>query len=159
MRWNQLKKQAEDLFSEKVKGRVEVHFTRYRKAGDQPGRGYITLDGKDIWSHDTLSMWDGKSHDLQGQTLYGENEFMDALGELTSKPVQECLQSDNDITKALAMLDRRAGKRTLSKLNLRDEHSMVQFFFNFRCELEGIDRQYDLETGRMARNVNKSLSI
>jgi hypothetical protein len=44
MHWSQLKKRIEALFADTVQGRVELHTTRYHKAHDQMGRGWITID-------------------------------------------------------------------------------------------------------------------
>lgn len=48
MRWSKLKKQLEYFICPCLKGRVEFWVTNYRKAHDQMGRAYITVDGKEI---------------------------------------------------------------------------------------------------------------
>ena len=48
MKWSQLKSRVESLFSDAVKGRVELRLTRYRKANDQFGRGWITIDKAEV---------------------------------------------------------------------------------------------------------------
>jgi len=48
MRWSQLKIQMESFFADSVKGRVELHVTRYHKAPDQYGCAWITIDKKEI---------------------------------------------------------------------------------------------------------------
>ncbi len=48
MRWSKLKKQLEDFICPCLKGRVEFWITNYRKAHDQMGRAYITVDGKEV---------------------------------------------------------------------------------------------------------------
>lgn len=48
MRWSKLKKQLEDFICPCLKGRVEFWITNYRKAHDQMGRTYITVDGKEV---------------------------------------------------------------------------------------------------------------
>ncbi len=50
MKWSQLKKRIESQFAESVVGRVEVHSTRYHKAHDQMGRGWITFDKREVAS-------------------------------------------------------------------------------------------------------------
>lgn len=49
-RWSQLKKAVESHFADKVRGRVELRAAGYRRAYEQEGRGYITLDGEEIWT-------------------------------------------------------------------------------------------------------------
>ncbi len=48
MRWSKLKKQVEDFICPCLRGRVEFWVTNYRKAHDQMGRAYITVDGKEV---------------------------------------------------------------------------------------------------------------
>lgn len=48
MKWSQLKKRVESLFADAVKGRVALLTTRYHKAHDQMGRGWVTFDGREV---------------------------------------------------------------------------------------------------------------
>ena len=50
MRWSKLKQRFEDGLADSAKGRVEVWTTRYRKAHDQEGEGWITIDGQRVHS-------------------------------------------------------------------------------------------------------------
>lgn len=50
MQWSKLKQRVESLFAEAVKGRVALGTTRYHKAHDQMGRGWITFDGREVIS-------------------------------------------------------------------------------------------------------------
>ena len=54
MNWSKLKKQLEDFICPSLKGRVEFWITNYRKAADQLGRAYITVDGKEVINMCTL---------------------------------------------------------------------------------------------------------
>jgi len=54
MRWSKLKKQLEDFICPSLKGRVEFWVTNYRKAHDQMGRAYITVDGREVINMCTL---------------------------------------------------------------------------------------------------------
>jgi len=54
MQWSQLKKRMEETFAESVKGRLEVWVTRYRRAHDQFGEAWITLDKQKIVTMGTL---------------------------------------------------------------------------------------------------------
>jgi len=44
MQWSQLKKRIETGFAESVAGRVEIWSTRYRRAHDDAGEAWITID-------------------------------------------------------------------------------------------------------------------
>jgi hypothetical protein len=53
--------------------------------------------------------------------------------------VEEMLRADSAIVRALAMLDRRLGKRRLARLSLApDEIALVRGCYALRCEAEGI---------------------
>lgn len=57
MIWSRLNKTVEALFVPELQGRVEFRSTNYRKTHDQEGRGYITVDGTEIWSMATLTFF------------------------------------------------------------------------------------------------------
>ncbi|MEM6467235.1 MAG: hypothetical protein AAF679_12140 [Pseudomonadota bacterium] len=68
MRWSKLKQRIEEGFAEKVKGRVEVWSTRYRKAHDEEGEAWITIDGGRVNSMGSLTYlveWYERSRALQ----------------------------------------------------------------------------------------------
>lgn len=48
MQWSQLKKRIEDGFAPAVRGRVQVWNTRYRRAHDDVGEAWITVDKKRV---------------------------------------------------------------------------------------------------------------
>ncbi|MEO0668616.1 MAG: hypothetical protein AAFZ99_11955 [Pseudomonadota bacterium] len=55
MRWSKLKQRIEDGLADSAKGRVEVWSTRYRKAHDQEGEAWITIDGQRVHSMGSLT--------------------------------------------------------------------------------------------------------
>jgi hypothetical protein len=65
MQWSQLKKRIESLFFDAVKGRMALRTTRYHKAHDQMGRGWITFDGREVISMCSFAagnaLWDEAS--------------------------------------------------------------------------------------------------
>jgi hypothetical protein len=42
------------------------------------------------------------------------------------------------MTRGLAMLDRRVGKRRLVKLDVKNEHGFIRLCYRLRCEAENI---------------------
>lgn len=52
--------------------------------------------------------------------------------------IEDALQSEHVFTQALAMFDRRLGKRKLLKITPQQLHPTVQHFYVIRCEAEGI---------------------
>jgi hypothetical protein len=52
--WSKLKKRVETLFAPAVAGRVELRITHYRTAHDWEGRGWLTIDGSEVYNFCTL---------------------------------------------------------------------------------------------------------
>ncbi len=66
-------------------------------------------------------------------------EFHRALWDSLSLSIDDMLHSENGIIRALAMLDRRLGKRRLLALDLPDDElPLVRTLYALRCEAEGI---------------------
>lgn len=193
MMWSKLKKQLEDFICPSLKGRVEFWVTNYRKAPDQMGRAYITVDGKEVINMCTLKKeveiyrteqeikerdnidfdeYDyeqdemsellkkiGYSEEMISQIainraindiaekkveekgIFAQYDFFEAVKAFLNSPIEESLKSDNPIIKSLAVIDKRIGKRTLSKLKEPMKHEkseLVKYFYNLRCEAENI---------------------
>ncbi len=171
MKWSKLKNSIENFFADSVKGRVELRSTRYHKAHDHEGRGYITIDKKEIASFCSISAWnaefklaedirkisgatDYKNPDhqedyymaysqaegiLHNQGIYSQYEFYDSLKSYLTLSIDDALKSDNLIILALAIFDRRLGKRRipLQKESYR-RHPALKIFYEFRCSVENI---------------------
>lgn len=155
MKWSKLKQLIESSFTDKLKGRVTIYSTIYRTTGaDKDGRGWIVVDKKEVFSACT-SKWTNEmyvSHRFDGMDLddaIGElynngvmqqHEFYNALFEFISLPIDQALNSENVVIRALAMIDKRVGKRRLQKIKLKvEEHALVKTLYKLRCEVEGID--------------------
>jgi hypothetical protein len=66
-------------------------------------------------------------------------DFLHASAQYLDLSIDDALQSDDPIIRALAMLDRRVGKRRLAKMELIEaEHPLVRQFYNLRSEAEGL---------------------
>lgn len=63
MRWSKVKQRIEAGFAPSVQGRVEVWQTRYHRAHDSDGEGWITLDGRNIATFGDRS-WQSLSYNL-----------------------------------------------------------------------------------------------
>ncbi|MGI8691234.1 MAG: SF0329 family protein [Thermomicrobiales bacterium] len=159
MRWSKLKQLIEDRMADSLQRRVEVHTTRYRHAHDGEGRGWITVDKREVANMCEWRFWNHYYSHVQGEegfyTHYGEiharlreqgimhrYDFNDALWKSLLLSIDDALRSDNVLIRAFAMLDSRLGKRRLRTLRLGDaEHPLVRQFYNLRCEAEGIEAQ------------------
>ncbi len=75
MQWSKLKKRIEERICDSLKGRVEIHSTRYRGTHDDEGRSWITIDKKDVFSACTMK-WMVEFHSVDNQ-LKKINEGLD----------------------------------------------------------------------------------
>lgn len=71
-KWSKLKKKLEGFICDSLKDRVSYYATNYRKAHDQLGRAYITVDKKEVFNMCTIK---------SNRTLFNkENELRKAEG-------------------------------------------------------------------------------
>ena len=160
MRWSKLKKNVESFFSDKVKGKVELRSASYNRTHDNDGRGYITVDGKEVWNMCTLNYYSKEYEktieqlnvgaenigdaqtkgiaELDEEGVYSQWGYYNYLKDYCSASIDSCLISDIPLIKSLAMLDSRVGKRKLKAMDVSNDHEMVVYFFKLRCELENI---------------------
>lgn len=116
-------------------------------------RGWITFDQKEIFScstiksavelHQSTGVW--YSHDVQvinslhRQGVFTLNDFDEALDAVVLLKIEDVLASGNPLSRALAMFDRRLGKRKLEAITVSDEEcSVVKDFYLIRCGTEGL---------------------
>jgi hypothetical protein len=133
---------------------VDVHVTGYRAAYEQRGKGWITIDGKTVatfcdfahenaWRSESAANGKGPWNDAAFATIEQRHIFPDgtlsiAMGELLAKPIGECLRSSHTVVFALAVLDRRVGKRTLRKLEVQGRPGWAATLVSLRMEAEGL---------------------
>jgi len=83
--------------------------------------------------------YDQADDTLQKQGVYSQYGFYASLTEFISLPIEEAVISNNAIIQALAILDRRLGKRRI--ILQQEAYSrlpMLNKLFEFRCSAEGI---------------------
>jgi len=163
MRWSKLKKRTEALFAPCVRGRVELRATTYRRAADKMGRGYITIDGEEAWNAPDAAWWakerDKIAHvagrdgltppqaqplawdELAREGVHSLGGFYVALEKFCDGDVEANLRADDVLLRALAMCDRRVGKRRLAAMEVEGEHPLVQRLYELRIEAEGLRRR------------------
>lgn len=79
---------------------------------------------------------------LEKQGLMDDYKFLTSLKGYLSLPVAAALASDNQVFKALAIIDRRVGRRRLAELKVPGyAHPLVLKMYRLRCEAEGIIRE------------------
>ncbi|MFC7686351.1 hypothetical protein [Ureibacillus sp. GCM10028918] len=77
---------------------------------------------------------------LEKEGIYAQYDFFTALERFFNSPIKESLESSDSLIKILSLLDRRVGKRTLRNMkdSILDEHELVRYFYELRCEAESI---------------------
>lgn len=145
-KWSKIKKKLESFICDSLKGRVQFTVLNYRKAHDQTGRAFITVDKKEVLNMCTLSannalyrkeqeilsqqnidydVYNGQhnqaiqtqAHEaIMAEGIFAQYDFFDAVETYLNLPIEQALTSDNVLIKILSIIDRRVGKRTLEKM-------------------------------------------
>ncbi len=159
--WSSVKKLLEeDRLAPSLRGRVSYFVTRYRKAHDELGRLAIRVDGEELFqAYPFFGKWDWREErarhpELSGEASWdrmidlaltegcgGPYSFYRAFEKYDTQDLEASLVSDNPLVRALAVLDRRVGKRRLKRLaeqGFAEEPAWVRDLFRLRLEAEGI---------------------
>ena len=148
MRWSELRSRVESEFADHIRERVSVHVTRHH-ARSRSGRGWITIDGKEIANFCDWSVYypNPKHRPSYKDALaeYGELrawDFKEACWALVHDGVDACMESGEPLRQALAVLHRKFGKRRLQELLSRSDslHPLVRFLAEFRLNGEAMPR-------------------
>lgn len=133
MQWSALKAKFEDLLAPSLRGRVQVQLTCYTKSCFDIGRGWVTFDGEEIVTVDIPSFY--TNHMLfRTETL----DFGQAIGEYVQMTITDAQHSSDEIIQGLVFLDRRLGKRRLSKIQPENLHEFSRRLYELRYQVEGI---------------------
>ena len=76
---------------------------------------------------------------LKAKGMLPDYEFGNSLKGYLSLPFEDALNSENPVFKALAMIDKRLGKRRLKDIKLsKNEHPLVKELYKLRCDVAGM---------------------
>ncbi|MEM9374414.1 MAG: hypothetical protein AAGA55_12300 [Planctomycetota bacterium] len=146
MPWSKTRKVLRSFMCESMRKRVDVHVTSYRAIDAGCGRAWFTLDGEEIagvfdcdYCRETIAAKrEDRKPDYAG--IVTRHEFFGAIGSYLRQPIEDSLASDNPWVLAFAALDRRVGKRRLTKLVVRDDlPKPAQTLLRERAHVLGID--------------------
>lgn len=130
----------------------------YHKAYEERGRIWITIDGSIAASFCEFKFenawraacgvkpgggWPFTSESyckIKREEWLNKLDSLEALVECIRNPIDKVVASPQPAVRALGMLDRRLGKRTLAKLSMEGEHDLVRQLYELRCEAEGMSR-------------------
>ena len=160
MKWSKVRKLVEDTFAESLRGRVHIHTTAYECSC---GRGWITVDGKeiaDLCTHVSLKKYKCFYHEstltdcvkhpavpdderVPGNLVepgeFSRFDFHQACWRyLNDISLNDALISGNPLIVSLAVLNSKVGKNRLKKLSEQKLHPPSKTLLSFRMEAEGI---------------------
>jgi hypothetical protein len=163
MQWSKLKARVKSFICPELRDVIDFHVTQYRKAHSWISESWVTVNGRKVFGcgsrtyfmeynreldnmlreNPPAPIWPQKGYELTGQRLAAalmakevhEPQHMGkAMRAYLDLPINEALESDNPFIKALAIVDRRVGKRTVEKLEIdNSEHALVRMFHELRC--------------------------
>jgi hypothetical protein len=147
MQWSKLKSRTKSLIVPELRDRIDFHLTSYRESHDGADKVWISVDGKRVFEckHYVSERWDYAAYfsGLRGNEIksakaavgiHAPQDFGSAVRAYLDMPISEALNSSNPIVRAFAIVDRRVGKRTLTKLDVSDcDHALVKAFYDLRA--------------------------
>jgi hypothetical protein len=158
MQWSKIRIRLLSLLAPELKGVIDFHLTNYRRHSDHGHEFWLTVSGKKVFSasycnhmieefvlsrRTGLPYWDtgpkGKQLDdiLTRRESHDAGEVVASLRTYLDLDPQVALTSTDPILKALAVIDRRVGKRTLESLSFtKQEHSLVTGLYRIRMQQE-----------------------
>ncbi len=132
MSWSRLKAKIEERFAPSLHSRVSVHMTSYRDAVSEGGRGWFLIDGTEVALAKIQPYGESRApgqHD-QWSLHNGLSSYLDLT-------IDQALVSSDPLHRALAMIDRRLGRRRFEALKLStDEHPLVRQLHELRATAE-----------------------
>lgn len=161
MQWSKLKTRVKALICPELRDRIDFHVTRYREARDFGTEAWITLDGEKLFGaghyhrfvpeciewHRRVPNINNLPHPrpdlttarqeieemLDEREIHHTDQLVGAMRSYLDLPVRDALRSDNPFLKALAIIDRRVGRRALEKLEVDESaHTLVKEFYAWR---------------------------
>ena len=158
MSWSKLKKRFKERLAPSLKKRVDLHSTRYRGyTNDDDGRAWITYDGEEITNMAMAWGWNLQNGE---QSVFSQGALGTAMCACLNNSIEDILKHEDQLVRALGMLDRRLGKRRLRKMDVCDEPPLLRLLYLLRCRVEGIliDRALTEEESDLKASVrNKHL--
>ena len=158
--WSGLNKQLTERLCAPLQTRISYFLTRYHDVHNAYGRAAIRLDGTELvvfsWIEqyrqeaetDCLVRESGTTYEAATEQLkpkfdtnctYSEMDFLSAALEYRDLSITDALHSENLIIRVLAILDKRAGKRTLQACVSEDAYQKlphwVQQLYELRLQL------------------------
>jgi hypothetical protein len=100
------------------------------------------MDERDAWGSTAAYMQAAVEVELQlrARGQISDSVALDLLEQYLSMPFEDALSSSSPLLRAMAMIDRRHGKRRLRSIRLAsDEHPLVRELYAVRCLAEDVE--------------------
>ena len=157
--WSAMRKKLEkENLCASLQGRIQYFATRYRKnTQDNEGGVAVRVDGKEVLRSDFFKWtkvmyidrprqevkqmsWHELNIDSNEKGAFDQFGFYRAFYEYDNQSIEYSLNSEDAIVRLFAILDKRAGKRTLEKLlpSVEQQPDWLRFFYRLRIESENI---------------------
>jgi hypothetical protein len=161
--WPKMRSRVRDLICPALRKRIDFHVTSYRRSHDEAEKAWITVDGERLLTCSWYRhQWHGAARDLRGRLIQDTRGFVadtsrpipsrdeaglflpqdmgQALRDYPDMSLRAARASTNPFIKALSLVDRRIGVRTLKNVNLENDHEFVRTFHRLRMEAEAAAR-------------------
>jgi hypothetical protein len=152
MQWSKLKSRVKSFVCPELQDVIDFHVTQYRRAHSWISESWITINGERVFDCGSrtyfmasrlelgrriqakeATAWEIVKNTLAEQEIHEPEEMGSAMREYLDLSIEEAICSTNPFIKALAIVDRRIGKRRLKELEIDDdEHSLVKAFYDLR---------------------------
>ena len=152
-KWSKIRDKLENEYlADSLKGHIRYFATAYRESHDgDKGRAAIYLDGKPVISGSSYEQFERAgfrhSYDYPGledcdlkNGWFDQYDFYLSFQEYDNQSIEASLNSQNQLVRVFAVLDRRVGKRTLCKLkeSIETESEIFRLFYAIRMDAEGL---------------------
>lgn len=161
MTWSGMRKKLEeDYLAESLRGHIRYYAVSYNRDHDREGSAAILLDGREMirgcyWNNfaraeefpqdDKLEKRLSEEFAFMDDTalrlgVFDQRCFYEAFGTFDSQSVEKSLESENELVRIFAVLDRRVGRRRLERMrkNSANEPEVFLKFLNVRLKAEGM---------------------
>ena len=149
--WSDLRKRQLELLAPSLCGRVDYLLTRFHEVHNAYGRACIKVDGQVAVHFSWIERYEQEMYNYDDEThlsrwendaTFCDMDFIEALTAYRSLSIADALTNKNIIIRSLAILDRRAGKRTLQRLITEDAWNgypdWVRRLYKLRFDAEGL---------------------
>ena len=143
--WSKTKRAIKQLWCESLRDRVDIHITQYRTNDAFHGRGWITVDGVQVFElkdcERCAASWvsrQGPPTPSDSIVFLSSDDLCRTIALYLSTSFEESLRSSDLLTQILVSLDRRLGKRRLTTLNWSMIHERARPFYLLRAAAEGL---------------------